>query len=366
MTTYLPISTIRYITDIDLPQRVLTSKRYAPYAKHLFQRINKPDFQGVWIIRNGFATEPEPDLDPEHSDIVIYYLHGGGYCTSSPATYTLFLLHLAESIIRAGKSVSIFALDYDLAPEAPFPTQLIQAGNAYEWLTRGKSEGGVGIDLRKVVIMGDSAGGHLSLSLLVDLRRPLMVEGHDRVAKSSGIPGKDPRPGLGLVMMSPWLSLLHVPDSFTRNAHTDILTQKFLYNVATDFLGPDCHGTVPREKLPWLDFLDEKSGIPWVNVLPDWVWVSAGKNELLYDDVVRWVSDRQKDITRSVSGRGTQGVVGELNEEEAHDYAWLKSVDQVLSRRLCGQEMGKPTGMTEFDAVERIGKAIVERWKVVF
>src|SRR5438045_385968 len=157
--------------------------------------------------------------------MVIFYLHGGGYMTSQPVSYLIFLLKLAESIIVEGRTVSIFALDYWLAPESAFPAQLGDASNAWAYLTEE-----MGVDMRRVVLVGDSAGGHLALSFLVNLRNPIIGLGESR----SVIETRLPIPA-GLVLIS------H-SKSHRRKAHSDVLTGHFLLDIAASRLLGCCYG----------------------------------------------------------------------------------------------------------------------------
>ena len=151
---------------------------------------------------------------PSSSDLTILYLHGGGYISSQPSHYLLFLLRLGEAILEQGTSVSIFALDYSLAPEHVFPAQLKEATAAYEYLINEEH-----ILPEKILIAGDSAGGHLALSFLVALANE-----HSLLRK------RLPKPG-GLVLMSPWLSLHNELPSFKINAHKDVLSALFLRRI---------------------------------------------------------------------------------------------------------------------------------------
>ena len=169
--------------------------------------------------------------------------------------------------------MSIFSLDYSLAPEHVFPTQLTEATAAYAYLVNEEQ-----IPPDKIILMGDSAGGHLALSLLVSLHMDKAFE---------------KKPG-GLVLMSPWLSLHHEPASFTRNAHTDVLSAPLLRRNARRFLV--CHDQKTSHDAfedlyrnsPYLEFLTPKPGIDWDVVLPSWVWVSAGEKEIFTDSVSSW------------------------------------------------------------------------------
>src|SRR5258708_32066173 len=52
----------------------------------------------------------------------ILYLHGGGYCIGSPKTHRALTSHLA-----AAAGLAVFAANYRLAPEHPFPAALEDA-----------------------------------------------------------------------------------------------------------------------------------------------------------------------------------------------------------------------------------------------
>lgn len=95
----------------------------------------------------------------------ILYLHGGGHVAGSPRVYHPLAGRLAKAL-RA----EVVLPDYRLAPEHPFPADLEDAVVAYEGLLAQ------GWSPSRIVVMGDSAGGGLSLALLLALRerrRPL-------------------------------------------------------------------------------------------------------------------------------------------------------------------------------------------------
>jgi acetyl esterase/lipase len=93
------------------------------------------------------------------SGLSILYLHGGGYSFYSRSYYK----NLAAMIALSANS-RLFALDYRLSPEHKFPAQLEDATRAYEWLL------GEGADSKRLFVIGDSAGGNLTLALLLSLR----------------------------------------------------------------------------------------------------------------------------------------------------------------------------------------------------
>ena len=71
---------------------------------------------------------------------------------------------LVARISRASNA-RILILEYQLAPEFPFPSSIEDAFSAYKWLIFAQK-----IDPKNIIIAGDSAGGGLTLALLIKLR----------------------------------------------------------------------------------------------------------------------------------------------------------------------------------------------------
>lgn len=90
--------------------------------------------------------------------VTLLYFHGGGYALSAKITR-----HMMALIAEATRTET-FAVDYRLTPEHPHPAQIEDALAAYRHLVER------GTDPRRLVIAGDSAGGHLTLMLLAVLR----------------------------------------------------------------------------------------------------------------------------------------------------------------------------------------------------
>ena len=93
-------------------------------------------------------------------------------------------------------------LDYRLAPEHPFPAALNDATAAFLWLT---GPDGGSVPPQNIAIMGDSAGGGLTMATLLNLRD----RGHPLPACAVGL--------------SPWVDLLLSHQSWTANATSDYL-----------------------------------------------------------------------------------------------------------------------------------------------
>lgn len=90
---------------------------------------------------------------------VLLYLHGGGYVFGSLKTHADLIVRLAVA-----SGVRTLAIEYRLAPEHPYPAALDDCVAAYHWLLRR------GVDPRRIVVAGESAGGGLTLTSLCKVR----------------------------------------------------------------------------------------------------------------------------------------------------------------------------------------------------
>ncbi len=134
-----------------------------------FEAASVGGVPGEWVRPREAPTRPG----------TLLYLHGGAYCIGAPATHRALTARLAR-----GCGLALFAADYRLAPEHPFPAAVEDALAAYRALReRGP-----------VVVAGDSAGGGLALALAIALRE-----------------AGEPAPQ-ALLLLSPWaqMSTQHV------------------------------------------------------------------------------------------------------------------------------------------------------------
>lgn len=140
-------------------------------------RVEAP-IRGEWV-------EPRSGPTPRR---VVLYLHGGGYIFCSSQTHRPI-----TSALSRYAGARVFAPDYRLAPEHPFPAALDDALATVRWLYAQ------GVRPGQLTIAGDSAGGGLTLATLVALR-------------DAG----DPLPAGG-VLFSAWTDLAATGASITEN-----------------------------------------------------------------------------------------------------------------------------------------------------
>ncbi|TQS45256.1 alpha/beta hydrolase fold domain-containing protein [Cryptosporangium phraense] len=100
----------------------------------------------VRIVRPAGATGVLP---------VVLYVHGLGWVFGSPTTHDRLVREIA-----VGTGAAVVFPDYDLAPEARYPTQIEQIWAVAQWIaTNGADEH---LDPNRLAIAGDSVGGNMS------------------------------------------------------------------------------------------------------------------------------------------------------------------------------------------------------------
>jgi acetyl esterase/lipase len=213
-----------YLDSIVISSRVLADVEIT--------RVAEEKFNGAWFSSNNPGTP-----------VTVLYLHGGGY-SFYPRAYTQFI-----ALITLAAASRTFALDYRLSPEHRFPAQLQDALNAYRWLL------GNGTDPGNLVIAGDSAGGNLTLALLL-------------AARDSNLP-----PPALAIALSPPTDFETEYASMVSNQHFDWIEKRMLMQWA----GWYCDPSQRRDPLVsplWADL----RGLPPI-------YIQAGRAEILYDSI---------------------------------------------------------------------------------
>lgn len=209
---------------------------FPPPAAAVFTPVDAAGVTAEWSTMPGAA-----------GDRVLLYLHGGGYVIGSIASHR----HLVVAL-GAAAGAKTLAIDYRLAPEHPFPAAVDDALAAYRWLLAQGFEAG------RIAVAGDSAGGGLTVALLVAIR-------------DAGLP----QPAAA-VAISPWVDLEGLGDSMEGKAAVDPMVQKAgLSGMAAAYLG----GADPRTPLAAPLHADLAGIAPLL--------IQVGSHETLLDDATR-------------------------------------------------------------------------------
>jgi acetyl esterase/lipase len=186
-------------------------------------------------------------------DKIVMYIHGGGFISGSCHTHRMHVIKFAKV---CGMKMLLF--DYRLAPEHPFPAAVEDCISAYNWLL---SEG---YEPSNIIVMGESAGGTLTLSTLIAL--------------------KDQRTELprAAVSISPITDLTCQADSFRTNAKKDIAPMGS-WTIWTGFYIADNN---PHH--PWLSpLMADLTGLPPM-------MIHAGTHEIHFDDARNFAIKAEK------------------------------------------------------------------------
>jgi epsilon-lactone hydrolase len=177
---------------------------------------------------------------------VIFYLHGGVFFMGSPASYRNRTMRLSYRC-----DAEVFVPAYRLAPENPFPAALDDALTAWKLVKTLRRDA-------PFFVAGDSAGGGLSLSLLLRLRDLGLV-----------MPN-------GAILLSPWTDLTASGASVDGNFGKDLwFSRKHLETWARYYVDR------ADARSPYLSpVFADLSGLPPLLLL-------VGENELLLDDALR-------------------------------------------------------------------------------
>ena len=179
---------------------------------------------------------------PAARDRTVLYLHGGGFAYFAKAHTGLI------AAVALAAQARVFALDYRLIPEHPYPAQLEDALAAYRWLL---AEGAAPA---RLAVAGDSAGGNLTLALLQALRR-------------DGLP----QPALAYAVC-PWTDLANSGASLQTNAADDWVPPRLPAAWARQYCAG---GADPRDPLVSPLHADLRGLAP--------IYVQAGGAEILLD-----------------------------------------------------------------------------------
>jgi acetyl esterase/lipase len=180
----------------------------------------------------------------------IIHVHGGWFNFGSARAYRNLVGHIASS---AGADA--FIPDYRLAPEHPFPAAVRDVEACY----RGLVDKGV----KKIAVVGDSAGGNLALVLL---------------SIASAQANKGGRAPVGGVAISPVTDLALTGDSYQTRADAD---PYFTKSQAAGLVGSYLGRTDPKNPLASPLYGDLR-GLPPIRV-------HVGDDEVLLDDSRRYV-----------------------------------------------------------------------------
>ncbi|KAG6028474.1 hypothetical protein E4U19_001488 [Claviceps sp. Clav32 group G5] len=245
-----------------LPSTGKTCGRFA--RKHgLVHRVVDLDYGGIVHQLGGDATGLSTGLSTSDPVRHVVLFHGGGYMAPALGRHLELAIGFAD---RPRGDVVVHMLQYGLVSghTNQYPVQLQQATSLIHHLLHTQN-----ITPSQIILLGDSAGAHLLLSLILHLQHP------NPLVKSIPFQGRF----AGAVLLSPWLSLYTPVQAMRDTDAEDVLDKESLARWADGFLG----GALPD---PWNDPLTAPR--EWWTELPiEDILLLYGEEELLRDDGAR-------------------------------------------------------------------------------
>ena len=221
------------------PLRIL--ERNVREALHKYAKIpndieiKEENIHGIhseWIIPDGANTKN-----------VVLYVHGGGYVSGSCNDHRGFVSKFANNC-----GVTTLQFEYRLAPEHPFPDGLNDSVTVYQWLLDR------GFKSSNIVLAGESAGGGLTLALLLALKEQNITMPAAAVA------------------ISPWTDLTCSSDSYNTKKKVSVApTNSWL--VFSQYYTGDHPATLPLIS----PLFGDLHGLPPI-------FINSGEDDELFED----------------------------------------------------------------------------------
>lgn len=199
------------------------------------QKVNVAGRPAEWIL---------PPQAITHA--VALYLHGGAYTIGSLDSHRSLVSYIARE-----SGMRILVLDYRLAPEHPYPAAIDDAIQAFDWLQLTQ-----GLSAAQIIILGDSAGGGLTLATALRLRDTGQTM---------------PR---GLICLSPWTDLTLTRESISCRLDKDpfFSNTKELEQSALSYAG-----SLPLNHPELSPVYADHQGLPQT-------YIQVGEDEILLHD----------------------------------------------------------------------------------
>ncbi|KAF9356445.1 hypothetical protein BGX26_005253 [Mortierella sp. AD094] len=139
-------------------------------------KVNGQGWNGYWIpfkdqsskksLQTAFKSKTSSADVGAGCDLVVLGIHGGGMVMGNALMFLAnYRAWMKELQISHGIKIGVLTIEYSLSPEIPFPGALNECVAAYRYLVEHQ-----GIDPRRIIMAGDSAGANLCLTTAIKIR----------------------------------------------------------------------------------------------------------------------------------------------------------------------------------------------------
>ncbi|KAF9963690.1 hypothetical protein BGZ65_000895 [Modicella reniformis] len=159
-------------------------------------KVHGDGWLGYWIpfqdqLKTGVVKKEQKAFDPSEvplgtgCDVVVLTIHGGGFIEGHALTF----LHAYKDWMKSAQKehnlrIGILSIQYALAPEQVYPYAMEEIIAAYRDLIKNH-----GVDPKRIILLGDSAGGNICLGTSIKLR-----DDHSDLGSPAG-----------LILICPWV-----------------------------------------------------------------------------------------------------------------------------------------------------------------
>ena len=236
----------------------------------------------------GVKVEGVKHRDAE-DDLILFFIHGGAFAFGSARTH-----RAAAAFLSKHTKARVYLPEYRTTPEYHYPCPLEDCIKSYSAIVEKYPN-------KKIIAVGDSAGGNLCAALTVYCRDNQLP-----------LPYK-------LVLMSPWLDLTPESASIQKNNDSEsIFDTKDLMDYAEYYLA----GKSAKDPLVSPYYANVQDFPP--------TFIQVASNELLYADSLGFAEKLQ-----------AEGVACELDVEENLFHSWQLLSDYLPAARRSLENVSK-------------------------
>lgn len=254
LRTILSVGTYLFQNEMDFFKKVYKKINTLENWKVKEHKLSHYKVQNIKI---GDVSASLLSYKHKSSHKVILQIHGGGYELSLPRGN----MYLAKKYLKVLPDFSVFTVNYRVAPEHKYPAALQDVEKSYQWLLQH------GYQAEDIIIVGDSAGAGLALSLVMYLRN-----------KGTKLPK-------AMITMSAWTNLTNCSKSFYENQKIDPI---FGHSKQT-IVYTSRYAKQLEKKIPYVSPV-----FGTFEKFPDML-MQVGTHEMLLDDTVQVAHLAQKE-----------------------------------------------------------------------
>ena len=138
------------------------STRLFHSSEIIFKKYKEQKPKNNNLIKNLkiFSKKKYDSSDLNNSDTLLIHIHGGAYIQGSTFGQESYLRDWCNTM-----GIPFLGIDYGLSPEHKYPEQINECFQAYMWILKNAKEE-LCMDIKNIIISGDSAGANMLLSLV--------------------------------------------------------------------------------------------------------------------------------------------------------------------------------------------------------